>query len=213
MISRKEADQMSKDKRAPVMAGTTVREADKQARPLPSLCLGALLATLVTFGVMWTGVAHATSADDLYLAAGTGNIAAVRMLLSQGVDPNAAVDKSGITALMQAASIGDTGIVKLLVNKGANVNARAEQLGITALMNAAAFGDVEMVRFLIDKGADIHTKDTEGLTALSQAKVAKKEDIITLLKTHGAKDKSEEQSSFTNPVVEKEMADTTPHGK
>ena len=203
---------MSKNKRATVMAGTRVREADKKGRSKPSLCIGAL-ATLVTFGLMWTGVAHATRADDLYLAAGTGNIAAVRTLLNQGVDPNAAVDKSGITALMQAASIGDTGIVKLLVNNGANVNARAGQLGITALMNAAAFGDVEMVRFLIDKGADIHTKDTEGLTALSQAKVAKKEDIITFLKTRGAKDKSEEQSSFNNPAVDKEMADSTPHGK
>jgi uncharacterized protein len=137
----------------------------------------------------------------------------LRTLLSQGVDPNAAVDKSGITALMQAASIGDTGIVKLLVNKGANVNARAEQLGITALMNAAAFGDVEMVRFLIDKGTDIHTKDTEGLTALSQAKVAKKEDIVDLLKTHGANEKSEGQSSFNNPIVDKQVVDSNPQGK
>ena len=93
------------------------------------------------------------------------------------VNPNAAVDTSVITALMQAARTGDTDIVKLLLNKGANVNARAGQMGITALMNAAAFGDVEMVRLLIDKGEDINTKDTEGLTALSQAKVAKKEDI------------------------------------
>jgi uncharacterized protein len=204
---------MSKDKSALVLAGMTVSDADRKSRNTTSRRKEVLLGTLLTFVLIWAGVAHATRADDLYLAAGTGNITAVRTLLNQGVDPNAAVDTSGITALMQAASIGDTGIVQLLVNKGANVNARAGQLGITALMNAATFGDAEMVRFLIDQGADIHTKDTEGLTALSHATVAKKEDIITLLKTRGAKDRSEEQSSFNNPVVDKEIADSTPHGK
>jgi ankyrin repeat protein len=154
-------------------------------------------SNLFIFVLIWTGVAYALPADDLYLAAGTGNIKEVRKLLNQGVNPNAAVDTSGITALMQAARTGgDTDIVKLLLNKGANINARAGQMGITALMNAAAFGDVEMVRLLIDKGADINAKDTEGLTALSQAKVAKKEDIVDLLKTHGANEKSEGQSSF-----------------
>src|SRR5437868_11440688 len=138
---------------------------------------------------------------------------AVRTLLNRGVDPNGAVDKSGITALMQAAQIGDLGIVKLLLNKGANVNARAREMGTAALMNAAAIGNTEMVRLLLDKGADIHTQDTEGMTALSQAKVSKKEDIVTLLKAHGARDRSEEQSYFNNPKVDKDVADSKPHGK
>jgi ankyrin repeat protein len=180
-------------------------------RSTTSIHIEAFLATLLTFVLIWTGVAYALPADDLYLAAGTGNIKEVRKLLNQGVNPNAAVDTSGITALMQAARTGDTDIVKLLLNKGANINARAGQMGITALMNAAAFGDVEMVRLLIDKGADINAKDTEGLTALSQAKVAKKEDIVDLLKTHGAKEKSEGQSSFNNPIVDKQIVD--PQGK
>jgi ankyrin repeat protein len=196
----------------------TTIDSDKQVRTTTPI-RGALVLTfvliigaLLLFILIWAGVAYANPADDLYLAAGTGKVTAVRKLLNQGVDPNAAMDKSGVTALMQAAMTGDTDIVKLLLNKGANVNARAAQLGTTALMNAAAFGDVEMVRLLIDKGADINTKDTEGLTALSQAKVAKKDDIINLLKSHGAKDKTE-QSSFSIPTVDKALADSTPHGK
>ena len=194
---------MSNDE-SPTIASTT-RDSDKQGRIAASTRMGAFHATVVSFILFWTGVPYANPADDLYLAAGTGNVTMVRQLLKKGVDPNAAVDTSGITALMQAARIGDTEIVKLLLNNGANVNARAGEMGFTALMNAAAFGDVDMVRLLIDKGADINTKDTEGLTALSQAKVAKKDDIVNLLKTHGAKDKSEEQSSFNNPIVEKQI--------
>ena len=174
--------------------------------------IGAFLVPLLTSVLTWTGASYALPTDDLYLAAGKGNVMEVRKLLKQGIDPNAAVDASGITALMQAAMIGDTAIVKLLLNKGANVNAK-EQSGMTALMNAAAFGDAEMVKLLIDKGADIHTTNNEGITALSQAKVAKKEDIVNLLKTHGAKEKREEQSSFNNPTVDTQIVDSKPQGK
>jgi hypothetical protein len=136
----------------------TTIDSDKQVRTTTPI-RGALVLTfvliigaLLLFILIWAGVAYANPADDLYLAAGTGKVTAVRKLLNQGVDPNAAMDKSGVTALMQAAMTGDTDIVKLLLNKGANVNARAAQLGTTALMNAAAFGDVEMVRLLIEGG-------------------------------------------------------------
>jgi uncharacterized protein len=193
---------------SPIMAPVTTSDKNVETTTARR---GPLRATLLTVVSIWTGVAYALPADDLYLAAGIANIKEVRRLLNEGVNPNAAVDTSGITALMQAASIGDKDIVKLLLDKGANVNARAGQIGITALMNAAAFGDVEMVRILVDKGAEINTKDTEGMTALSHAKVAKKEDIVNLLKTHGAKEKSEDQSSFTNPIVHKEIVNSKPH--
>src|SRR3954465_8781473 len=116
------------------MAHTITSDSDKQVRITAFIRIGALL---LAFVLMWAGVAYANPADDLYLAAGTGKITEVRKLLNQGVNPNAAVDNSGVTALMQAAMTGDTGIVKLLLNKGANVNAKAGQMGMTPLMNAA----------------------------------------------------------------------------
>jgi ankyrin repeat protein len=174
-----------------------ISDPNEKTRNTTSIRLGALLTSLL----MWTVLAYAKPADDLYLAAGAGNINEVDKLLKQGVNPDAAVDNSGITALMQAARIGDVEIVKLLLNKGANVNAQAG-MGTTALMNAAAIGNLEMAKTLIDKGADVNTQDAQGLTALSHAKVAKKEEIVDLLKAHGAK--RERKLPLSNQTIDEE---------
>ena len=111
----------------------TTIDSDKQLRTTTSIRIGALILTcvliigaLILFVLIWAGVAYANPADDLYLAAGTGKINEVRRLLNQGVNPNAAVDKSGVTALMQAASIGDKDIVKLLLNKKGRMSTQGQ---------------------------------------------------------------------------------------
>ena len=99
-------------------------------------------------------------------AAGTGDIAFMRMLLELGADPKIPND-IGWTPLMMAAGIGtgssgDSGgteeeclqAVKLLIAKGANVNA-VDKKGETAMHGAAYKTMPSVVNYLAENGADI----------------------------------------------------------
>jgi ankyrin repeat protein len=59
----------------------------------------------------------------LMLAARSGSVAAVRVLLERGADLNAKEDARGTTALMQAADQGHADVVAVLVEHGADVAA------------------------------------------------------------------------------------------
>ena len=101
-----------------------------------------------------------------FCAAGTGDVALMRVLLELGADPKLTNDK-GWTPLMMAAGMG-TGssgdsagteleclaAVKLLVELGANVNA-ADSNGETAMHGAAYKTMPSVVKYLDSQGADI----------------------------------------------------------
>jgi ankyrin repeat protein len=121
-------------------------------------------------------------ATPLIRAAKAGDVAAVRMLLEKGADPNLAT-KVGVTAVQAAAGVGsrenDTRgrfkteaeaieSIQLLLAAGANVNA-AEARGQTALHGAAFWGMNQLVQFLADHGARLDAKDKRGFTPLDAA--------------------------------------------
>jgi ankyrin repeat protein len=110
----------------------------------------------------------------------------VRFLIEAGADINAK-DLTDNSALMRAAETGHEATVALLATAGAELNG-ADDRGQTALMQAAARGQVESVRALLQAGADITLKDQEGNTALSLARYQNREDVIELLKLHGARE-------------------------
>jgi ankyrin repeat protein len=101
------------------------------------------------------------------MAAARGNVEALRLLLTQKVDVNAA-NAAGITPLMSAAQTGNPISVALLLEKGANVNAKTKK-NETALADAATSGNAETVKLLLDRGADVHVQDARGYTALLYA--------------------------------------------
>ena len=68
---------------------------------------------------------------DIWEAARTGNVEAVKQHLAAGVDVNAKTD-SGFTPLHEAALLDRKEIVQLLIAKGADVNAKADK-GFTPL--------------------------------------------------------------------------------
>jgi ankyrin repeat protein len=78
-----------------------------------------------------------------------GTIAELRLLLDNGLDPNASTS-SGTTVLMMAAS--DSEKLRLLLDRGADVNARAAS-GFTALMVAAQYTHSDRaINLLLDRG-------------------------------------------------------------
>jgi uncharacterized protein len=106
--------------------------------------------------------------SPLYRAALTGDLEAVRRLLEDGADVNAANDDNRWTVLMAALDHPDV-VAELLEQPSLDVNARAEN-GVTALYLAAARGDEHLVdKLAAHPGVDLDAKDDVGRTALTRA--------------------------------------------
>ena len=119
---------------------------------------------------------------DIYGAAYTGNIEAVKQHLAAGTDVNAK-GNLGLTPLHEATRAGRKGIVKLLIAGGADVNAKSEYE--TTPLHFAAFADYkEAVELLIAKGADVNAKDDVGDTPVDWAD---NKETADLLRKHGGK--------------------------
>jgi uncharacterized protein len=100
-------------------------------------------------------VANRDGATPMFLAAMNGSAAMIQMLLTSGVDPNAAVLSHGETALMMASRTGKVDAVRLLLERGAGVNAAENLRGTNALMWAAEQGYSPVVRLLLERGAAV----------------------------------------------------------
>jgi ankyrin repeat protein len=96
---------------------------------------------------------------ELFTAVDEDDLGAVIRLLIAGAQLNA-IDRTGMTPLMQAALRGEPDIVRLLLNKGAQVNAM-DIFGVTALMQAAWAGHAGIVEMLVAHGADPNLQSTE----------------------------------------------------
>ena len=110
-----------------------------------------MLMTLMLFIALWVTVSSAAENEDLYDAAGRGDLSAVKFLIAKGADVNAKA-LIGETALMMASGKGHKEVVELLLAKGADVNAKRTD-GATALMMATEKGHKEIRELLIKAGA------------------------------------------------------------
>lgn len=81
-----------------------------------------------------------------------GNLAAVRLFLAAGMDPNGKTEY-GDSALIEATRGGHTEIVKVLLKAKANVN-QEDRNGTTALYWAVSNGHKDTLRLLLEGGAD-----------------------------------------------------------
>src|ERR1039458_1747186 len=120
-------------------------------------------------------VSFADTATSLTEAAASGDLRAVKSLLTKGTDING-VDASGRTALMYAAWRGHLDVAKTLLDRGADPNAKSTReicddagcgAGKTALKYASVKGHTEIVRLLLARKAIV--KNKEGVVALRAA--------------------------------------------
>ncbi len=117
-------------------------------------------------------------------AAAEQDTVAVRALLKQGADVNAA-RADGATALLWAAHFNDRETVDLLLGAGAKVNA-ADDHGVTALSQACENTNLAMVEKLLAAGANSNAAQTSGLTPLMIATHTGSLPIVKALLAHGA---------------------------
>ena len=109
---------------------------------------------------------------------------AVRALLAEGVDVNAA-RPDGVTALLWAAHWDDLALADLLVRAGADVTA-ADDHGVTPLERAAENASRAMVETLLAAGADPAVRQRSGLTPLMTAARTGEVGVVEALLTAGA---------------------------
>src|SRR5687767_13975433 len=131
-------------------------------RARPRLWVNVLSAFALVTCLAGASAPEAPIAD----AAMQNDVAAVRALLRQGADVNAA-QGDGMTALHWAAQRGNAELARLLLDSGASLTAGTRIGHYTPLHVAARAGHADVVRVLLDKGADATARTTNsGATAL-----------------------------------------------
>jgi ankyrin repeat protein len=125
----------------------------------------------------------------LYDAATKKQLAAARLLLAKGADPNKLVRKiekgNVLTPLMGATVLNDVEMVDLLLQNGGHLEKRCND-GSTTLMLAAKIAGPEMIKLLIAKGANVNATGPKGHTALIFAAYNGQLETVKLLLAAGA---------------------------
>ena len=150
----------------------------------------AVIRRTTAIGVMGAMLAMAAPAAgaeaDLRLvaAAARQDGAAVRTLISEGVDVDAR-RPDGVTALLWAAHRDDLETAEFLLAAHADANA-ADDHGVTPLIRAAENASPTLVNRLLDAGADANASQANGLTPLMVAARTGNLEVVRGLLTHGA---------------------------
>jgi ankyrin repeat protein len=150
---------------------------------LPLLCVASLDA----------------ASSDVADAAMRGDTAAVRALLAQKADANAA-QADGATALHWAVHRSDVNLVNILIRAGADVKL-ANRLGATPLSLACTNGDAPVIDSLLKAGADPNEALPRGEKPLMFAARTGRVDAMKVLLDHGAEVNAKETLRGTTALM------------
>ena len=165
------------------------------------IAVGALLIVVAGSLVLGTALAAAPTATPVADTARSGDLAALRSLLAQGEDANAA-HGDGMSALHWAAERGDAGMTEALVHAGATVEAVTRIGQYTPLHVASTAGQAAVVELLLESGADaIAATSTSGVTPLHLAAASGSVAAIAALLDHGADVDARERAWGQTPLI------------
>jgi uncharacterized protein len=132
-----------------------------------------------------TALLRAAASAPVADAAMDGNRDAVKALLKQAADVNAA-QGDGMTALHWAAMKNDADLVQTLLYAGANVRATTRIGGYTPLLLAAKNGSADAMAPLVKAGANVNAATANGTTPLMFAAASGNADAVDALLAAGA---------------------------
>jgi len=155
---------------------------------------------LGTAAALCLSVLLSAQAPTVIEAARRGDTEAVRALLKQGADVNAA-EGDGTTALHWAARAGHAELVQMLVYAGANVKATTRLGAYTPLMMAAQAGHSAAVAALIAGGSDLKAGSATGTTPLMFAAQSGDTRTATMLIEGGADVNARETAMGQTPLM------------
>jgi uncharacterized protein len=145
------------------------------------LTIAAMLAmVLVSAG----GPGQAAGDDPLVAAARDGDLVAVRSLLAQRANANAA-GRDGSTALLWATHHSNLDMARALIAAGAKVDT-PNRFGVTPLLQASRSGDAPLIDVLLKARASVSLSHPDGETPLIAASRAGRLHAVRLLLEAGA---------------------------
>jgi ankyrin repeat protein len=143
--------------------------------------------------LFFSAAARAAVEAPVAEAAMRGDREAVRSLLKEGGDVNAA-QGDGMTALHWAATKNDVEMAEMLLYAGANVKASSRLGAYTPLYLAAKNGNAPMIATLVAGGADVKATTTNGTTPLMVAAASGSAEAVKTLLDHGAEVDAKEKA-------------------
>jgi ankyrin repeat protein len=159
---------------------------------LIGICFAVVLSCIA-------GIGLGAGPSEIARAAERGDRAAVRQLIAQKADVNAA-QPDGATALHWAVYRNDTEMVDSLLAAGAKVNA-TNRNGISPLYMASLYGNPVVINQLLKRGADAKAKGPSGETMLMLASRNGNPDAVKALIAAGADANAKEPIRGTTALM------------
>lgn len=166
--------------------------------PQPTAFRALALALLLLAATIAARIAPESPVAD---AAMRRDAAAVKLLLKQGADVNAA-QGDGMTALHWAALHNDVELARMLLYAGARLDAATRNGTYTPLHVAARNGSAAVAKALLDAGANANAVTTSGgATPLHLAAAQGNSETIAALLDHGAQVNAKELAWGQTPLM------------
>jgi ankyrin repeat protein len=165
--------------------GANPHARDRVVTSLDALELAARRGSVPMVKSLLARGADCRSSEALLIAAINGHLEVARVLLAAGAPADATDgEQKALSRVMEDCHMP---MVELLLEAGADVNGAADPgLGYPPLVYAAEEGQIACVRRMLEAGADLEHRDRLGFTALAQAVVKDRREIVKLLLARGA---------------------------